>query len=584
MMKKISRRSLLKLPALFLTAALVALSFPMGGMKAFAAKMKGAYFVDGNPPFAYVVTGLKAAEGEDRVKLYQNANMQSYEGYDGVYTIPEQVFDSEDMHYYTVTEIGGSVGDTVPGAMQGVPLRGIDLPGGVTTIGTKAFSGCWNLMEMTFPTSVVSLAPDAFEGVNVQKLTLRVSTSASLSGESFYTPGNSLDPIMLPCPLTDLMVTAPLTITGAVNVSGSTVLSNTSIVVRSGAALTLSGGLSGTGVVEVANGGALTLWGSALSYNGTIRLTGSGSTFTNFTSSPIKVMNCFGRTITLQPGDSVTGNQEEDEENVSPPSGYRPQISTNYGGVVSVEDGGRVVVITPYDGYRVESVEINGILMKDITRYEFETADSQNTVKVTFARGQDVIGPKPSDPISFKDVPATAAYADSVFFLVNNGILQGVSNTRFAPDLLTTRAMYVSLLKRMEIYGSDFRVECELPELPADVDPSAWYAESAAWSVGCGFVSLDNARNFRPNQLVTREEAALYLYRLTLHRGYAAWTEPGSFRRYADSSLLSEESRDALTWAVSRGFLPSSSAMLNPSGLLTRAEVAQMLAQYLQRV
>lgn len=578
-MRKWNKR---RLPALLLAVAMLLTVLPVMG--ASAAKIKGGYFVSGNPPFAYVITGLRASDGENRVKLYQNVYMQSYEGYDGVYTIPQQAFDGEDMRYYTVTEIGGAVGDSIPGALQGVPLRGITLPGSVTTIGAKAFADCWNLTEITFPTAVTSLAPDAFEGVNLQKLTLHVSAATTMSGASSYAPTGRVEAIALPCPLTDMMITAPLTVTGMVDVSGSTVINNTGVVVQTGASLTLSGGLSGTGVVEVANGGLLTIWGSALSYSGTIRLTGPSSSITNYTSSPITILNYEGKTVTLQPGESRTGDQQEEDPAVAIPSARHPKISTNYGGIVNVEEGGRVISISPYDGYKVGNVIINGYSMGEITRYEFETASADNTVNVTFVRGQNVVGPQPAPSISFQDVSETDSFADAVFFLTNNGIFQGVSSTQFAPQQVATRAMFVSLLKRLEIFGSDFRVSCETLLLPADVNPTSWYAEASAWAVGTEIVPLEAGQPFQPNRLITREEAALYLYRMTRKRGYAAWVSAGQYACYSDSMLLTGESRTAMSWAVAGGYLAAKGSQLDPAGTMTRAEVAQMLALYLQKV
>ena len=125
-MKRTNRGRFTRLAGMALSAVLLVSALPMTGLSASAAGMKGAFFTSGNPPFAYVITGLRPEDGDNMVKLYQNENMQSYEGYTDVYTIPERAFDADDMRFYTVTEIGGAVGDSVPGALEGVPLRGSD--------------------------------------------------------------------------------------------------------------------------------------------------------------------------------------------------------------------------------------------------------------------------------------------------------------------------------------------------------------------------------------------------------------------------------------------------------------------------
>lgn len=567
-----------KLLGVLLAAALLVSCLPLAGMSASAAKSEGAYFPSGNPPFIYVVTGVRPAAGDNTVKLYQNIDMQSYAEYTGDYVIPARAYDAEDMRYYSVTELGGAVGETIPGALQDAPLSSIELPTTLTTIGSKAFADCMYLTEITFPTSVRSVAFDAFTGVSLRELKLVVCEAASLSEDSAYTMTGRGNYVLLPRSITSLEVTAPLTITGQLTVPGETTMDNTGITIQPGASLTLEGELSGTGVVEVRNSAFFTLDSACPNYTGTIRLTGSSARFFNRSSQPITVQNASGRAISVQPGESLLGSQEENTNASSIPESLKPTISVNYGGTVTVQDNGKVVVISPYNGYHVEKVVINGMAMGTVTRYEFQSASQQNTVAVTFAQGGSQAG-VPQPPM-FVDVPTGASYAEAVAFLYNNGIFRGVSQNQFAPNVKTTRAMYVSLLKRMEIYGSDFQLSYDELTYPSDVPEESWYGQSAAWAIATG---LDDGEGlFQPNRLISREEAAIYLYRFTRKRGYAAYVDSGRQYAYTDSALLSGESRQAMVWAVNSGFLTSSGGKLNPAGTVTRAEVAASLAKYLR--
>ena len=597
-MNRKDRRRFSKVICLVLAVMLLVSALPMAGLTVSAASMKGAFFTSGNPPFAYVVTGLRAEDGDDTAKLYQNPNMQSYEGYNDSYIIPEQAYDSNDMRYYTVTEIGGAVGDGIPGALENVGLRGIVLPATVATIGERAFAGCTNLQEMTFPTTVNRLAVNAFTGVRLQRLTLDVSTAATLHSDSTYTPVNGSSMISLPHAITNLAVSAPLTVAGQVSVPGSVRVTNTGITLQSGASMTLGGNLSGSGVVEVRGGATLIMESAPMGYSGTIRLSGADATLINRSSASIPVINAVGWTVSVQPGETFLGSQNSSGSSEEPGPGgdeepgtvIRPQIMVNYGGSVTVEAGGKVVVITPFAGYYVESVVINGLPMGSITRYEFEEASEDNLVEVTFALGDAPVGPQPPKPGAdfaiFTDVPADAAYADAVVFLYNNDILQGINKTQFGPNLVTNRATFVYVMKRMETYNEDFRLEYKADEdeetvYPQDVSEDAWYAEAAAWAVGTGLLP-QYLGGFWPTRNITREDAALCLYRLTHGRGYATLVNAGMYLRYSDSTLLSEESREAMVWAVSRGYLTVKNRALDPAGQVTRAEMAQMFARYLQ--
>lgn len=93
-------------------------------------------------------------------------------------------------------------------------------------------------------------------------------------------------------------------------------------------------------------------------------------------------------------------------------------------------------------------------------------------------------------------LPAGAAYADvapgswyeaAVNQVTEQGYMEGVSDTQFAPDAYVTRATVVTVLWRME--GSP---------LPAatvsfgDVNPSAWYGQAAAWAKENGIANGDH--------------------------------------------------------------------------------------------
>lgn len=183
-----------------LLAVLLAVAVPFGGLSAAAAAMQGDYFVSGG--FAYLITGIRIDDGADTVRLYQDDNMQSYAGYTGDYVLPETV--TSNGVTYTVTEIGGAVGDTIPGALEGIPARSISLPAGLTTIGSRAFADS-SIQKVDLPTTVTKLASDAFTGTTLLELNLLVNTETKLSGQSYTTTAENgkTSTVVLPTTLHD---------------------------------------------------------------------------------------------------------------------------------------------------------------------------------------------------------------------------------------------------------------------------------------------------------------------------------------------------------------------------------------------
>lgn len=558
-----------KLVSLLLAIMLV-VAVPFGGLSASAAAMQGDYFVSGG--FAYLITGIRIDNGADTVRLYQDENMQSYASYTGDYVLPQTV--TNEGVTYTVTEIGGAVGDAIPGALEGVPARSISLPAGLTTIGSRAFADS-RIQKIDLPTTVTKIAGDAFTGTTLLELNLLVNTETKLSGQSYTTTGatGKTSTVLLPTTLHDVTAESALTVTGDTIVFGD-LEQKSNVTVKNGAHLTVGGTLKNTGGTITLEDTAVLEVSSVLGVDNKIVLKSAACGVLNNSSAAIRVTNAKGETVVVQPGNHVTG----DDEPVDDPDQY-PQITCNEGGTILIEERGKVIVIETDKGYVIESVTINGYNMGKISRYEFAEITADNTVDVVFAKGEAEEGPEL--PTLFTDVPTASPYAASILFLVENGICSGVGNDKFAPDRKVDRATMLSMLYQAQNYDEDFVVPTENDNVPYfDVNPGNWYYNAAGWAVNTGIAR--RAEKLYPSQTITREEFAVALYRYTHARGYAAYQEAGRYHAYSDAGLLNYEPRCALTWAATSGYLTVQNSKLNPAGTLTRGELAQAMARYLQ--
>lgn len=554
-----------------LLAVMLVVAVPFAGMTASAAAMQGDYFISGG--FAYVITGIRADNGADTVKLYQNENMQSYAGYTGDYTLPATV--TNEGVEYTVTEIGGAISDAVPGALEGVPARSISLPTALTTIGSRAFADS-SIQSIEMPTTVTKLAADAFSGTALQELDLLVNNSATLSGQSYTVTDpetGRTSTVVLPTAIHDVTAQTALTVVGDTTVLGELELQS-DLTVRNGARLTVTGTLKNTTGTITLEDTAVLVVSSVLGVDNKIILKSANCGIVNNSSAAIHVTNINGESVLVLPGSNASGAEEPADD----PEQY-PQITANEGGTVTVLERGKVVEIVADEGYVIESVIINGYDMGTLSRYEFSKITAENTVVVIFAEGKTEEGPEL--PTVFTDVSSSTPYAESILFLVENGICSGVGNDKFAPNQKVDRATMISMLYRAQTYNDDFVVKTESTTVPYfDVNEGDWYHEAVGWAVNAGIVN--RSEKLQPSTIITREEFAVALYRYTQARGYAAYQEAGRYHAYSDSVLLNYEPRCALTWAATAGYLTVEDSKLNPAGTMTRGELAQAIALYLQ--
>ncbi len=229
---------------------------------------------------------------------------------------------------------------------------------------------------------------------------------------------------------------------------------------------------------------------------------------------------------------------------VSPYTGkYSYEISTDIGdnGTLSVDryatEGERVTItVSPDDAYKLDDLSVTAY-GKDVEltdngdgTYSFTMPSGDVKITATFAEDPDWTEPEePATDVSeiFIDVAPNAWYKDAVQYAYDNGLMTGTSDTEFAPEATTTRAMIVSILARLENVTS-----AEAAGF-ADVSADDWYATAVNWAASAGVVSGTGDGNFSPNAAITREQLAAMLM------NYSAWKGEDVSAR-ADLSVYSD--------------------------------------------
>ena len=184
----------------------------------------------------------------------------------------------------------------------------------------------------------------------------------------------------------------------------------------------------------------------------------------------------------------------------------------------------------------------------------------------------------PLGGITFVDVTPTDWFYDAVQYVFEKGLMLGVSDTEFGPNLSTTRGMIVTILYRME-------GEPEAAAAPfTDVEPGLWYSNAIGWGAANDIVNGYGDGRFGPNDQITREQMAAIFYRYAQYKGYDV-TARADLSGYADADQISEYAVEAMQWAVGVKLVNGLTAdTLVPKGQATRAQVATMLMRFDQEI
>lgn len=169
----------------------------------------------------------------------------------------------------------------------------------------------------------------------------------------------------------------------------------------------------------------------------------------------------------------------------------------------------------------------------------------------------------PDEPVEpsalpFVDVSVNAWYYETVKAAYEAGLMNGVTDTEFAPNATLTRAMIWTILARAS--GVDTE------------GGATWYAKAQEWVVAKGVSDGED-----PMGNVTREQLVTMLWRLN---GSEVMT--GYIGNYIDTGDISEWANQAMLWAVQNGIIEGDENMaLTPKADTTRAQAATFFVRYL---
>lgn len=109
-----------------------------------------------------------------------------------------------------------------------------------------------------------------------------------------------------------------------------------------------------------------------------------------------------------------------------------------------------------------------------------------------------------------------------------------------------------------------------------NVADGAWYAEAIRWAPSRGIVGGYGNGTFGPDDPITREQLTVMLWR---YSGSPAATNREL--HFYDTGEISDFALEALRWAVENGILNGKGGVLDPQGLVTRVQVAQVLKNFI---
>lgn len=285
-------------------------------------------------------------------------------------------------------------------------------------------------------------------------------------------------------------------------------------------------------------------------------------------------------------------------------------------GNVQVQANGRVTFnVTPDEGYMIDRVVVDGADVGARSSYTFENVNANHSITASFLqtgdrqdeltdrqdeltdrkkrdknkdssnRTDDENSGKQNNPVQeqepieqrnnpFMDVTEGDWFYNDVLNVYEGRLFSGTSATAFSPNSAMSRAMFVTVLSRVENQRNGTAIQGS--STFTDILPGQWYSNSVAWAADRQITSGYGNGRFGRDDHVTREQACAFLMRYLIASGVDLSAYDGQVT-FADALSISDWARESVGKAQQLGLVQGrGDNRFDPQASMTRAECASM--------
>ncbi len=157
---------------------------------------------------------------------------------------------------------------------------------------------------------------------------------------------------------------------------------------------------------------------------------------------------------------------------------------------------------------------------------------------------------------------------------VEHGYISGYQDGTFLPDKTVTRAEFSKMINNAVKITSTGTAQANF----SDVVKTEWYVTEVKKAENAGYITGYEDGTFRPNNTLTRQEAAVILSRIVLPT-----TEREDISSFKDGGTVDAWAQDAVAMIAAKGYIKGDDYKnFNPKSALTRSQAAKLIAEFVQ--
>ena len=188
---------------------------------------------------------------------------------------------------------------------------------------------------------------------------------------------------------------------------------------------------------------------------------------------------------------------------------FLSQFSRNADGSLTVQEDSRFEDVAKQDWYyySVQAAAQDGLFL-GTSETEFSPNAAATRAMLPMVLHRMAGSPAVTGSSQFADVAADAWYAEAVVWARENKVVNGISDTEFAPDRAITRAEFTVIAMRF----ADLDTSGE--NIFTDVNAGDWFYDQVVGSIRYGWINGYEDGTFRPNNTITRAEVTTIVNRM----------------------------------------------------------------------
>ena len=213
------------------------------------------------------------------------------------------------------------------------------------------------------------------------------------------------------------------------------------------------------------------------------------------------------------------------------------------------------------------NIEVSGNILT-ITTYRADTIKALDSFAIVKNTSSD-----------FYDVSNNAWYAPAVKFLADKNITTGTSSHTFSPNAALTRGQFLVSLMRA------YKIMPDLNDSGNFSDAgSTYYTGYLATAKAMGIARGIGENRFLPESSISRQDMFMMLYNaLKALNKLPTLSSSAIQKSYSDSYLIASYAQDAINVLSEDGIILGSNGNIDPAGLSSRAQMAQVLYNLLSK-